>query len=72
MDITRCKYIKTLQVVIIVMTKGFVHVNSSKVKESISVKFPKGIISYQRSMGIFYPVDHNRVVGAGLTNLSHF
>ena len=44
MDITRCKYIKTLQVVIIVMTKGFVQVNSSKVRESISVKFPKGII----------------------------
>ena len=67
-----CKDIKNLQVVSTIMTNGVGQVTRRKDRESITVKYPKEIISYQQHIGGGDCGYQHRVMGTGLANVAHF
>ena len=69
MDITRCKYIKTLQVVINIITKVVGKVTRRNGKDSITFKKPKLIIKHQKHISLVYSGDQHRVMGVGFSNI---
>ena len=72
MVITIWKESKTLQVVSTTMTNGVGQIDSRNGRDSISVKPPKDIITYQKHMGVVYCGDQYMLIGAGSVNISHF
>ena len=54
------------------MDKGVGKATSMKGRDSITVKSPKVIITYQQHMGGFYRGDQHRVMRVGFTNVAHF
>ena len=54
------------------MTKYVVQVTSRKVRDSISVKTPKNIITYKQHMGGVDCGDHNMWMVPVFANVSHF
>ena len=57
------KYSKTFKVVSTTMTEGVGKVTKWEVKDSITAKLPKGIITYQKYMGRIYRGDQHRMMG---------
>ena len=53
------------------MTKGVGKVTRSKGGDSITVKNPKEIITYQQHMSVFYCGNQHRLIGAGFSNVAH-
>ena len=70
--ITIWKVIKTLQVVSNTVYKGVGQVNRSKGRQSIILKGPNNIITYQKHMGGVYHGDHRRLTSTGFANASNF
>ena len=69
MDITRWKDSKTLQVFSNTMAKGVGKVTRRNGRESITVKRPKEITTYQQYMGGFDCGDRHRLMGKGFDNV---
>ena len=63
---------KTLKVFSTTMTKGVGKVTRSNGKESITVKSPNEIITYQQHMGGADRRDQHRLMRAGFANEAHF
>ena len=63
---------KTLQVFSTTMTNGVGQIDSRNGRDSISVKTPKDIITYQKHMGIVDLGDQYRLMGAGSVNIANF
>ena len=72
MVITIRKDSKTLQVVSTTMTKYVGKFTRRKGRDSITVKYPKEIITHQKHMGGVGCGYINGLMGAGLSNLEHF
>ena len=62
----------TLQVFSTKMNRGFGKVTRRNGRDSITVKYPKGVITYQKHMGGVDHQDHHRLMGTGLENSAHF